>query len=107
MKVVLANGCYDLFHYGHLLHLQAARRMGDRLVVSVTDDANVNKPDRPVFKDIHRAEIIRSLRCVDQVVIVSGLLDALEKVKPDILVKGKDYSALEPDHAAYCVDHDI
>lgn len=104
----MANGCFDLFHYGHLLHLLAARRMGDVLVVSITDDAHVNKPGRPVFNQSQRAAIVGALKCVAYVVTVSGPLEALEKVHPDIWVKGIDYvGALEPAHADYCKAHGI
>lgn len=108
MKVVLANGCFDLFHYGHLLHLIAARRMGDRLFVSITDDAHVNKPGRPVFPEWQRAAVVKALQCVDEVLVISGPLEALEIVRPDIWVKGIDYvGAIEPAHADYCKTHGI
>ena len=107
MKIVLTNGCWDLFHYGHLLHLEAARKMGDVLVVSITDDAHVYKEGRPIFPEFQRAAIVGSLKCVTQAIIVSGLVDALEKVKPDIIVKGRDYGSLLPAHEAYCKTHGI
>jgi len=102
MKIILANGCWDLFHYGHLLHLEAARKMGEVLIVSVTDDAHVNKEGRPIFPAFQRAAIVGSLKCVTQAIIVTGLVDAFEKVKPDIVVKGRDYGSLLPAHEAYC-----
>jgi len=108
-KVVLANGVFDVLHWGHLRHLQAARKMGTRLVVSVTADRFVNKgPGRPVFNQVQRARMLRALRCVDQVIGVPGLLDALRRVKPDILVKGAEYRGkLEKIHRDYCRDHGI
>ena len=106
--LVLANGCFDMLHYGHLLHLQAARKFGDILVVSVTADEYVNKPRRPIYPQAHRAAVLRALRCVDDVIVVSGLLEALHDAKPDILVKGIDYAGgLEPSHADYCKRHGI
>lgn len=107
--VVLANGCFDLFHYGHLLHLQAAKRLGDRLVVSVTNDAHVNKgPGRPTFPVAQRAEILRGLRCVDEVVCVDSLMEALHKVRPRVLVKGRDYQGrMDPAHEMYCAANGI
>ena len=101
---VLANGCWDIFHIGHLLHLEAARKMGDRLVVSVTHDAFVNKgPNRPTFNHGQRSAIVGALKCVDEVLIVRGVLEALEIVKPDIFVKGPDYEdKIEVEHAIYC-----
>ena len=100
---------FDLFHIGHLLYLQSAQRMGDRLVVSITDDAHVNKgPGRPFFNEHQRMTIVHELRCVDDVLIVPGALEALEIVKPDIFVKGQDYRGkIELRHSEYCKAHGI
>lgn len=108
-RVVLANGVYDVLHVGHVLHLQAAARLGDMLVVSITADAHVNKgPGRPIFPDHERARVVRALGCVDDVLIVNGLTEALQRVKPDVIVKGIDYSGgLQDEHTAYCRDHGI
>ena len=107
MKVVMANGCFDLFHYGHLLHLMAARDMGEFLVVSITADSCVNKPGRPILDQEKRARMVGELKCVDEVIIVTGMRDALRRVKPDIVVKGRDYDALDPGDANYCRRHGI
>src|SRR5678809_437731 len=107
--VVLAHGCFDLFHIGHLLHLKAASLMGDKLVVAVTQNEYVNKgPDRPVFNESQRTAIINELRCVDEVLVVKDSLDALVKVKPDVFVKGREYDGkiLKQD-AEYCAKHGI
>ena len=108
-KVVLANGCFDIWHYGHLRHLQAARAMGDVLIVSVTDDAHVNKgPGRPIFRDWQRAEVVEQQKCVLRAIVVPSLLEALKLVQPDILCKGIDYAAgLNPEHTEYCKTHGI
>ena len=107
-SIALANGCFDLFHYGHYLHLKAASRLADKLIVSVTLDECVNKgPGRPVFTHHQRADILRELRCVDGVILCKNALDALEHVNPDIFVKGSDYQRLEPEHEAYCKAHGI
>jgi len=105
----MANGVFDIFHIGHLLYLEAAARMGDRLVVSVTRNAFVNKgPSRPMFDEVQRAAIVGAIRCVDEVLLVDGGLDALEKVKPDIFVKGQDYiGKIEKRHSDYCATHGI
>ncbi len=93
-SVVLAHGCFDLMHMGHVRHLEAARREGDALVVTVTTDRYVNKgPGRPVFPELFRAEMIAALECVDHVAIsrwptAEGVL---RLVKPDVYVKGSDY----------------
>jgi rfaE bifunctional protein nucleotidyltransferase chain/domain len=90
--VVLANGCFDLFHYGHLKYLQEARTLGDILVVSVTTDEAVNKgPGRPVFNLEQRMAMVRALAIVDVVIFSTNGLDAVEKVKPNVYVKGKEY----------------
>ena len=103
-RVVLANGCFDLLHIGHLLYLEAAARMGDRLVVAVTQDKFVNKgPGRPMFNETHRLSLIKALRCVDDALLVNGALEALETIKPDIFVKGADYiDKIEKRHSDYC-----
>lgn len=118
-KIVLVNGCFDLFHYGHLLHLEEAKKMGDRLVVSVTSDKYVNKgPGRPVFSEDQRAEVLKSLRCVDQVIIVDSSIEALKKIMPDIFVKGADYvvsfdervhnlDKMRKEDVDFCVDNGI
>lgn len=106
--IVLANGCFDQLHYGHLIHLEAASRMGT-LIVSITADAFVNKgPNMPAYPDWQRAALVGGLRCVTRTIVVSGLIDALEQIKPDILVKGVDYSAgLDQIHNDYCKAHGI
>lgn len=107
--VGLANGVFDIFHIGHLLYLEAASRMCDRLVVAVTRNAHVNKgPHRPMFSEEQRLAIVKALRCVDQVILSNDSLDALEEVKPDIFIKGGDYRGrIEKRHEDYCKDHGI
>ena len=110
MRVVLANGCFDPAHYGHLLHLKAAREMGDYLIVSVTSDESVRKekPGRPIFTESQRAEFVESLKCVDHAIIVPSVLLALATVRPDILVKGPDYrQSMGKDVREYCKRHGI
>ena len=106
--IVLANGCFDQLHYGHLLHLEAASRMGT-LIVSITADEFVNKgPNMPAYPDWQRAALVGALHCVTRTIIVPGLIAALEEIKPDILVKGVDYAAgLEQVHNDYCKAHGI
>ena len=106
--IVLANGCFDQLHYGHLLHLEAASRMGV-LIVSITADEFVNKgPNMPAYPDYQRAALVGALRCVARTIVVPGLISALEEIKPDILVKGADYATgLDQIHADYCKAHGI
>lgn len=99
MKTVMCAGCFDILHYGHLLHLRAAREHGDRLVVALTADRQINKgPGRPVFKQDQRAEMLLALvGLVDQVVIYDSPTpeDAILVVKPDVYCKGIDYFGRE------------
>lgn len=96
-RVVFTNGCFDLMHIGHIRYLQAARDLGDLLVVGVNSDNSVralNKDtDRPIVPDVQRAEVLAALACVDHVVIFPepdpGALIAT--LQPDILVKGGDW----------------
>lgn len=93
-KIVLAHGCWDLLHLGHVRHLQEAKKLGNYLIVSVTADRHVKKGiGRPVFTAEQRAEILRSLECVDEVVINDdvGAWDLIRKIKPALYVKGVDY----------------
>lgn len=94
--VVLANGCFDILHVGHVRHLQEARAMGGYLVVSLTKDENVNKgPGRPVNPWLDRADVLRALRPVDQVIETASALQAIYTVRPNIFVKGIDYAGGE------------
>jgi rfaE bifunctional protein nucleotidyltransferase chain/domain len=106
VRVVLCNGTFDPLHYGHVLHLQAARKLGDRLVVGLTSDFSVRKEkgkNRPMFPELQRAYMLRALRCVDDVLVVHSLDEALRRVKPAVFVKGCDYiGKIQDKHAAYC-----
>lgn len=93
LKVVLTNGCFDPFHIGHLYYLQEARKLGDVLIVSVTEDAFVNKgPDRPVFPLAQRMEVLRALAIVDNVIPTKSPEEAISKVKPHVYAKGAEYA---------------
>jgi D-glycero-beta-D-manno-heptose 1-phosphate adenylyltransferase len=96
-RIVFTNGCFDLMHIGHTRYLQAAKALGDVLVVGVNSDASVrslNKaPDRPVVTEAQRAEVLAALGCVDYVAIFSepDPLNLITAVQPDVLVKGGDW----------------
>lgn len=92
MKIVLANGCFDILHAGHIEHLREARKMGSMLVVSLTEDAYVNKPNRPVNTWEDRALMLRELRSVSQVIATKNAVSAILAVRPNIFVKGIDYA---------------
>lgn len=97
MRVVLTNGCFDLLHVGHVRTLQAARALGDLLVLAINSDTSVRQlkgPDRPVVPEDERAEILSSLSCVDYVVIFDELdpRRVVSAIAPDFLAKGGDWS---------------
>src|SRR6266850_6438904 len=92
--VVHAHGTFDLLHIGHVRHLEAARKLGDVLVVTVTADRFVNKgPGRPVFTEALRAEMVAALHFVTYVAIAEApdAINAIEAIRPDIYAKGNDY----------------
>lgn len=96
-RVVFTNGCFDLLHAGHVRYLNAARGLGDRLVVGLNDDDSVRRlkgPSRPVTPEGERAEILAALACVDAVALFAEdtPLRVIEAVEPDVLVKGGDWS---------------
>lgn len=89
---VMANGCFDCLHIGHIMHLQAAKALGDVLIVALTLDAHVNKGiGRPVFSYAERRDALLALRCVDEVVPSYSAVYAIAMVRPDIFVKGYEY----------------
>ena len=98
--VVTTNGCFDVLHLGHLRYLQAAREVGDLLVVCVNSDGSVQAlkgADRPLVPETERAELLAGLECVDYVTVFSEM-DAkiiLSQLKPDIHIKGGDYKTDE------------
>lgn len=92
--VGLCHGCFDVFHIGHLRHLAAARQRCDLLFVTVTANSHVGKgPDRPVFDERLRAEVVAAIRHVDGVAIshAATAVGVLETMRPDIFFKGSDY----------------
>lgn len=97
-KVVLCHGCFDLMHPGHIKYFQAARNMGDILVVTLTPDIYIDKgPGRPVFNQDLRAESIAALECVDYVAVNKWPTaeETLRLLRPDIYVKGQEFENLE------------
>jgi D-beta-D-heptose 7-phosphate kinase/D-beta-D-heptose 1-phosphate adenosyltransferase len=96
--VVFTNGVFDLVHPGHVRYLQAARRLGDVLVVGVNSDRSVRAlkgPSRPVNPERERVEILCALACVDAAVIFDEdtPLALITRFQPDVLVKGADWAA--------------
>src|SRR6266850_754911 len=97
-RIVLANGCFDILHVGHVRYLAGARAEGDVLVVAVNSDSGVNGlkgPGRPVQNERARALLVAALREVDYVVIFSepNVESLLNELRPDVHAKGTDYTA--------------
>lgn len=96
-RVVFTNGCFDLLHRGHIHCLKQAKLQGDVLVVAINSDSSVRAlkgAPRPILPEEDRAEILAALACVDHVVIFDepDPLNLIELLKPDVLVKGGDYT---------------
>src|SRR5712692_302976 len=97
-RVVLANGCFDTLHVGHVRYLEGAKKEGDVLVVGVNADGSVRElkgPGRPILDENARAQLVAALRAVDYVVIFAepNVEVLLEFFRPDVHAKGTDYSA--------------
>jgi len=95
--VVFTNGCYDLLHPGHIRLLEAARSLGDVLVLALNSDASVRRfkgPGRPILEERERAEIASALAAVDAVTLFDEDTprELIAEVLPDVLVKGADWS---------------
>ncbi len=96
VRLVFTNGVFDLLHVGHVRYLAQARALGDALVVAINSDRSVRElkgPDRPVFDQAERAEILAALRQVDYVVVFDDISprNVITELLPDVLVKGGDY----------------
>jgi len=96
-RVVLANGCFDTLHVGHIRYLEGARREGDILVVAVNSDSSVcalKGAGRPILAEPARADLVAALRAVDYVVLFSepNVEALLETLRPDVHAKGTDYT---------------
>ncbi len=103
-RIVFTNGHFDLLHVGHLRYLRAARQLGDVLIVGVNDDANTTARKglrRPIIPEGERAELVAGLECVDFASIFHEPTAhaVLERLEPEIYVKGGDYS-LDPQEGA-------
>jgi D-beta-D-heptose 7-phosphate kinase/D-beta-D-heptose 1-phosphate adenosyltransferase len=99
-RLVFTNGVFDLLHVGHVRYLAQARALGDALVVAINSDRSVREikgPERPVFEEAERAEILAALRNVDYVVIFDDISprSLIGQLLPDVLVKGGDYQVDE------------
>ncbi len=96
-SVVFTNGCFDLLHAGHVTYLEAARKLGQRLVLGLNTDRSVRAlkgPSRPVIHEQDRARVLAALEAVDAVILFDEdtPLALIHAIRPDIIVKGSDYS---------------
>jgi D-beta-D-heptose 7-phosphate kinase/D-beta-D-heptose 1-phosphate adenosyltransferase len=96
-SVVFTNGCFDILHIGHITLLEDARREGDRLIVAINSDASVQKlkgPTRPIVAERERGRILAALAAVDAVIVFDEPtpLQLIVELKPEVIVKGGDYS---------------
>lgn len=99
-KIVFTNGCFDILHVGHVSYLEKAARLGRHLVVGLNSDTSVRKLKgdvRPLVHELDRARVLEALACVDAVVLFEQdtPTELIEKIRPDILVKGGDYKPEE------------
>ncbi len=96
-KIVFTNGCFDILHVGHVRYLTAAKNFGDVLIVGLNTDASVKKlkgDSRPINNEKDRAEVLLGLKAVDYVVFFGERTaeNLIAEVKPDVYVKGGDYT---------------
>lgn len=96
-KVVFTNGCFDILHVGHVTYLEKARNLGKHLIVGLNTDASVRRlkgETRPLVHELDRARVLAALACVDAVVLFNQdtPTELIEQIRPDILVKGGDYT---------------
>ena len=99
--VVLTNGVFDILHVGHVRYLQAARALGDVLMVGLNGDSSARRlkgPDRPLVPQAERAELLCALSCVEYVTIFDEptAIAVVEALRPDLYVKGGDYRHAKP-----------
>jgi rfaE bifunctional protein nucleotidyltransferase chain/domain len=97
-RIILANGCFDLLHVGHIRYFHAAKELGGKLVVAVNSDDSVRElkgVGRPIIPATERAEILAALADVDAVVIFPerDVRAIIHEIRPDVQVKGTDYTA--------------
>ena len=111
-KIVATNGCFDLLHVGHVRYLQAARALGDLLVVGLNGDGSVHElkgAGRPITTQSDRAEILAALACVDLVTVFPEIRATkfLAAVRPAVYVKGGDYTPRTLDEEELAILNEI
>ncbi len=109
-RIVMTNGCFDLLHPGHIDYLEAARALGQKLIVAVNDDASVQRlkgATRPINSLVDRVAMLNALHCVDWVISFSEDTPAalIQQLCPDVLVKGGDYQIHQIAGAEWVLQH--
>ena len=109
-KIVFTNGCFDILHAGHIDLLRRARSLGDKLIVGLNSDSSVRSvkgADRPFVDQEQRSAVLRELRSVDEVIIFDELTPErlIHDIKPDVLVKGGDWSVDEIIGSRFVLDN--
>jgi len=97
MRIVFTNGCFDILHAGHVRYLNTARALGDCLILGLNTDESVRRlkgETRPINPELDRAEVVGALKAVDYVVLFGEptAAEIIAEIKPDIYVKGGDYT---------------
>ncbi len=108
-RTVLVTGCFDPLHVGHIYHLQAARELGDPLIVAIMKDGYVQQgKHRPMFSQDERMTVLRAIAIVDDVILVEHPIDALAELKPAIWCIGVEYkNRVSAEDATYCRANNI
>lgn len=96
-RIVFTNGCFDLLHIGHITYLQFAKGQGDILILGVNTDESVRRlkgPGRPILDQVHRGQILSAIEWIDYIVFFGEdtPMELLKVVKPNVIVKGAQYS---------------
>lgn len=109
-KIVLTNGCFDIFHYGHLYLLHEAQKFGTKLIVALNSDLSVKElkgASRPINEELHRASLLAALEIVDAVVIFEEETpeNLIRNLKPNVLVKGGDYDVSQIAGANFVIEN--
>jgi rfaE bifunctional protein kinase chain/domain/rfaE bifunctional protein nucleotidyltransferase chain/domain len=92
--IVLCHGVFDLVHLGHIEHFKSAKKFGDYLIISLTQDKFIKKgPGRPLFNEQQRTEYLKQIKIIDHVILSKSesSIDVINSIKPDFYVKGPDY----------------